>query len=329
MCLIIHRPTNGKRGTGSNVPGDVLDYNSRLNPDGFGIAWRDPKRGLLHEKFAPGKDEYRRFFDLLKSIDRQATVEYVAHYRKATHGAPCKELSHPFVYEDPSAGPVLVFHNGIIPIKTSKGESDTSEFVKRVLANIEPRWWEKPAYKYLIEESIGYSRLLIMTNEGTYRFNQSQWESQQGIWYSTTPRSYSYSSGKGKAWSDYPSSTKPYASKLTTSAFLDERYGDDDDDDYEEDEFLDGLGFTSVSSKPSASGWYQLGHHVTPVSQVDDPEADRTGDRYGVAVCDTCKTSGEFYVIDGKVYLDVPHVDGTATRTPPLLTAGGLVPVNP
>lgn len=287
MCLIIHRDLNGKRG--SNVPNAVLDHNARSNPDGFGIAWRDGKK-LRHEKFDAGKKAFEDFRSLLKRIDRDPGTEYVAHFRKATHGPVCKALSHPFSYEDPEEGEVLVFHNGIINIDTEPGESDTSAFVKRVLSRIAPRWWESNAYRFLVEESIGWSRLLVMTRRASVRINEESWVKRDGIWYSTNPLP---SYGTGTSYTRPGISTGGTIMRPVTTPWR----GDEED---EEDEDVAPL---PAGTTQSATGWYQNGHHITPLTS----ERDVDGDRYGTATCDVCRTIGEFFVIGGKVFIDVAH----------------------
>src|SRR6186713_2392545 len=106
MCLIAHRPPRQ-----GNLPNRVIEYNRRSNPDGFGIAWREGDN-LRFQKFAP--DAVSAFETKLKELDRDQDIEYVAHWRKATHGPVCEEMSHPFTYDDPKDGQVLVFHNGIV-----------------------------------------------------------------------------------------------------------------------------------------------------------------------------------------------------------------------
>lgn len=304
MCLIAHRTVpKGKKG-GSNIPNEVIDYNRQRNPDGFGLAWRD-KTGLHHEKFGP--NQFHPFRDLLKDIDRQTGVEYAAHFRMATHGPACLDLSHPFSYRDPKAGDVLVFHNGIIDIDTKRGESDTSAFVSRVLARMEPRWWDNSAYRYLVEGAIGWSRLLVMTNEESVRLNQSAWYKMSGIWYSTTPLPIG--------------PTKPTPGIVPTVRAVTkyvppvEWRGDWDEDEDEEDDLVT---MAEAAASPSL-GWYSNGHHVSPVSDMADDMGDE-GDRYGTAVCDQCRTTGEFYVIEGKVYLDVPHGQRDEVHAQPLGT---------
>lgn len=291
MCLIIHRES------GSNVPNDVLDYNKHLNPDGFGIAWREAGK-VLYEKFAP--KEYGAFKDLLKSIDKQADVEYVAHFRRATHGPVCQEMSHPFPYEDEKDGEVLVFHNGIIDIDAPKTESDTSQFVKAVLAKMEPRWWKKAAYRFLVEQSVGWSRLLIMTEKETIRLNEKSWVKQGGIWYSTTPVPASYGKAKHKGAKDtapkYLGSGKGSEQQYRAPWLKPDTGGDD--------------GFVSIDTVTDAStgstgkDWYSQGHIIEAVTALDGNE-----DQQGIAVCTVCRTDGDFYLIGGQVFLDIPHLD--------------------
>lgn len=292
MCLIAHRSGNSS-GRGSNIPNNVLSYNRYSNPDGFGIAWREDGK-LLHQKFDP--KEYDQFHDLLKRIDKDQTIEYVAHWRKATHGPICQDMSHPFSYEDSKDGEVLVFHNGIIGNHPPKGKSDTAEFVDSILSRIPPRWWANPAFRWLVEESTGWSRFLIMTKDETVRLNKAAWSVMNGIWYSTTPVPSSYKNDTTGASYDYKGKDeyKGKAAAESWSAFADD---DDDDDD---DEFEDG----SVPANLYGGGWPHQGHWVSPISEEHDL-GDR--DTYGQAICERCKTMGEYYLIDGKAFIDVPH----------------------
>ena len=132
MCLIVHRTKFN-----THITEEIITYNKWLNPDGFGLAWRDSQ--LRYERFGP--DDFSKFRELLVKID-DMSVEYVAHFRKATHGDACLDLSHPYPYKDKSGKFMLAFHNGILDIKTYEGESDTLAFVKRVLAKLEHGWWK-------------------------------------------------------------------------------------------------------------------------------------------------------------------------------------------
>lgn len=314
MCLIVHRHTKGKRGQGANVPDNILDANSYANPDGFGVAWREASGELSYRKFGPGRSNFESFRDLVKGLDKEKRTEYVAHFRLATHGKPCEDLSHPFEYTDPVYGRVLVFHNGVLdaPRNLPDTESDTSYFVKRVLAAIEPGWWQKPVYRYLIEEAIGASRLLVMTSDGTYRFNQSRWVKRQGIWYSTTPttKKVSYYSFEDD---DYGWRMPPVYGMSGKSAIASARsFGLTDDDEADEEEREEEALLTAAPTT-----YNHMGHKV----KVEDDDYDpNTNVRYGLVSCQTCKQEGDFYVIDGKTYIDVRHVVA--------LGSGLVVPAN-
>lgn len=294
MCLIAHRSASRKKG-GSNIPNNVIDYNFRRNPDGFGMAWRETDGSIRHEKFAPKDADSFRY--LLKEVDSDPSVEYAAHWRLATHGAPCKELSHPFVYEDEEVGDVFVFHNGIIPMQTPSGESDTRHFVNTILTKVEPMWWTNPAMKYLIEEAIGSSRMLVMSSETTVRLNQRAWVKSGGLWYSTDPLP-TYGS-KGRTYG------RPY--------YYDARYGTGwtDDDDQEEGAVASGAKEVRVIQPAKAaattSGWFHPAGASTHYVKSITMETDSEGDKFGTAECTSCRTMGEVYVIAGKVYIDVAH----------------------
>lgn len=295
MCLIIHREA-GKRA--NSVPDKVLEFNRKSNPDGFGIAWRDTN-GLQYEKFGSGAEEYAKFESLVRTIDA-TEFEYVAHFRKATHGPVCKELSHPFEYRDSRAGQVLVFHNGIISIQAPKGESDTSQFVKSVLANMQSKWWKKPAYRFLVEQSIGWSRLLIMTKTETIRLNAKDWECTDGIFYSCKPLP-SYSSGGWKSDNKYVFGGT--VNGMTTD-------DDDDDDEYEEFDYMKGVGIAVKDAAPA--GWPNGGHWVVPTTTETDKDTD---DVWGNAKCTVCNVTGEYFVIEGDEYINVNHKTTFSAKT--------------
>jgi hypothetical protein len=293
LCLIAHRDTVGPR-----IPNEVINYNRSLNPDGFGIAWRDPQIGLRFEKFAP--NQFEAFRDKLKDIDK-TDMEYAAHWRRATHGPACLQLSHPFVYDDAKAGDTLVFHNGIIDIATEKHESDTLAFVERVLAGMPVRWWKNAALTFLVESSIGWSRLLLMTKDETIRINQKGWEKHQGMWYSVSPLPKKYEWKKVDGVHLLPATT-PKAKYILPSQWQDD--WKDDDNTFSETKKYDDPWAGTISS--DGLGWLHQGHWVSPVSDYDEEEEDEV---MGQAICEKCGTIGEFYIINRKVTIDLVHVE--------------------
>lgn len=290
MCLIAHRTVNSPNG-GSNIPNAVIEFNGRINPDGFGIAWRDPKKGLLSKKFAP--KDFGDFKKFLKKIDKQTSIEYVAHWRKATHGPACYDLSHPFEYKNDGDGDVLVFHNGIIDIDTTPTESDTEVFVKRILARMPNRWWAESALLYLVEEAISWSRLLIMTAKETVRINESSWEVQNGIWYSTTPvpKGYSANVTPMYAFGTNPSHQKTVATDGGGWRVVSEgELVDDMENEWEEDPDI---------IYATNDTWTHMGHVVHPINGNLNEE--------GECICEKCNTTGKFYVVNGRKFCDLRH----------------------
>lgn len=329
MCLIVHRALSDK-GKGANVPNAVLNHNRTKNPDGFGVAWRDTK-GVHAAKWGP--KEYNDFHKAVKTLDKNRDIEYVAHFRFATHGVACKALSHPFEYKDPGEGTVLVFHNGIIDIKTdrSKVESDTSVFVKEVISGLPSRWWANPSQRLLVEMAGGWSRLLIMTDRETVRMGSPKWINEGGIWYSTDPMPYTSAavvSYSGKGWQDeYATDYGAYVVRdnevilpdgVTWAAKADAwNKGDklayssgwtpqkaEKWDRFEAEqaqrEFEDMLEANEVPRRswrdvnPAPDGLIHQAHVVALQTRIED-EASGEGDFHGAAQCETCSESGEYW----------------------------------
>jgi predicted glutamine amidotransferase len=305
MCLIAYRNKPG-----SHIPNAVIEYNLKSNPDGFGIAWRDPEQGLLHAKFAPS--ESSQFVELLKNIDKTDMV-YTAHWRTGTHGPNNKELAHPFPYQDNDGNEILAFHNGIISIKTSADESDTSMFVKYVLSGLKGKWWDDDAIMFLVESSIGWSRMLLMTEDEDVFINEDQWKVENGISYSTAPGPFATkwvtpgtplltATAGGAAQGGKSFRSDGYAS----------RYGGgwasrsvDLDDEYEDD--LRNVFASKKEGKRSVPKFYHKGHPCTPSTQIDS-SSETSDDRYGVITCDECCTDGEYFIIDGNLQIDLEHM---------------------
>lgn len=302
MCLIIHREPNLQKPKRTPfIDWRILDDNKWMNPDGFGVAWRNG--GLHHTKFGP--DNYSDFEKLLLDVDASNVTEYVAHFRTATQGPPCLELSHPYTYNDPVEGEVLVFHNGIIDIKADKNESDTQVFVERILTQLPSRWWAIPAYVFIIENAIGWSRLVIMTERETIRLDSgTNWRKIGGIWYSTNPYSsyYTVSSGKGK------DPEREYWAKQERDSYL---------DDKEEDNLI-----AQPSILIPSNGWIENGHVLLPIGGSEEQESEDL--ITGLVTCENCDTTGTYWIVGATPFFSVPHMkDGGLVLLPDRTPAVG------
>lgn len=154
------------------------------NADGFGFVYAD--RGeLVVRRYGP--DELSRFRAEYARMEATG-VPFLAHARFATHGAKVAGNAHPFVYRDPEGMEVAVVHNGMIDIKTAKGESDTANFVRLVLARLPARWWDDAALKYLVETSLGDdNKLALMTAAGEIVvLNEDCGTTRGDLWLSNT-----------------------------------------------------------------------------------------------------------------------------------------------
>lgn len=315
MCMIAHRFL-GPKGKGGNIPNEVIGTAMTRHSDGFGIAWRDPEDGLVYEKFGPQPEHARLFRDRLKEIDSDKAIEYVAHFRFATHGPEDADHAHPFAYDDPDpkVGTVLVFHNGIISgVKTGALESDTEVFVRDYLSKLPSRWWDNPGIRRLVDHMGGWSRLVLMTNDETINLNYSQGEDDGGLWYSSDHRPYKYATY-----------TKSTGISYSTPK---ESYGFDGEEAYEawlaagaDDEELSVYGLTKEGYRPrptvGAIGpqsttpmgndalWLDNKHTLTPLVTFD---FSKDGDYPRSITCDECGTEGDVYLIGGKAYVDMTH----------------------
>jgi hypothetical protein len=295
--MIAYRPSR----KGGNIPQLVIDTAMGRHPDGFGVAWREGG-SLQVAKFGP--QERIAFRTQLREIDK-AGHEYVTHFRFATHGAKDTAHSHPYEYmdPDPTVGRVLVFHNGIVNIKTHGDESDTEVFVRDVLPSLPSRWWTVPALRYLVNGSIGWSRLVLMTADETISLHEKDGTWDGGLWYSSDhkPSSASWASA----------ASRPVDKSAAESALL-LLPGD-----------KPGTTVTGRLHKPTRSERrkarrdamrtrvvddvrkaYDSGHAMTYMADVD-LSLEMT--YKNAIVCDTCYTTGDVYVIDGKPWFDIPH----------------------
>jgi len=295
MCLIAHRDKPG-----SHVTNDIIEHNRVANPDGFGLMYRsnsssDGRDGLVTRNFGP--DEFAYFYNELKAIDA-TDIEYGAHWRFGTQGPNNKAMSHPFAYTDADGEPIAVMHNGIINIDGPKQLSDTKIFVDRILSGLRHEWWKDPTLEELVENAIGWSRLLIMTPRETVLLNGYQWKREQGVNYSTTPI-WTFASSKGKV----AQTRLPF--RGGTQGKLDPFPLAFDDDEYVIRKVPKTALDLDIDVEPDEEViWSHSGHICVPYSEFKGMGVDHEG----VVVCEECDTEGDFYVIDGNLYIDISHM---------------------
>lgn len=154
MCLAIAKPAN------AIVPVEHLHAGYQGNPHGCGFAYAE--KGKLH--ILKGLFSFK---DFMEKYRRHEHCPMLIHFRYSTHGQPSVLNCHPFsVWE----GRYALIHNGTINIaqSISKDLNDTGHFAKLIMepmlkAGIGP---EKAAFRWLIQESIGASKVLLMDAQG-------------------------------------------------------------------------------------------------------------------------------------------------------------------
>lgn len=319
MCMIAYRPIPSN-GYAAGIPTDVVSTALDRHPDGYGLAWRE-NSAVKFSKFGP--DQRPAFRKALERVDR-AGFEYMAHFRQATHGPAVKRLAHPFSYEDAKEGTVVVMHNGVISICTDAQESDTQVFVRDVLAHLPTGWWRMPAMRYLVSQSIGWSRLVVMTARETVNLQERDGKWDGGLWYSSnhkptpvnavtpwkptaTGKATGTLSGKGQERGTYDAATGTYVSQDGTVYPI-------------KPEQMSGVATPAPSFPAALAASSGIGRDVDKgrvlthgghvLSAVTAIDFGKDGDWPESVMCDTCYTQGDLYVIDGSYYVDMGHKFG-------------------
>lgn len=174
MCIAIYKKK------GLTIPRETLEQCFKINDDGAGYMY--VKNGKLEIK--KGFFFFESFYDEYKKDEKH---QCVIHFRIKTHGSIDGDNCHPF-----SINNELAFvHNGIISGFGTKDKSDTFMFNEEVLKPLMDKYgkqlYTETPFKKLIEEAIGYSKLIFLDANGTYSiYNEHKGEWADGVWYSNS-----------------------------------------------------------------------------------------------------------------------------------------------
>lgn len=174
MCIAIYKDVN------KIIPLEYLEQSFKSNPDGAGFMYVENKKLHLKKGFFS-------FADFWKEYEPHQEKQAVLHFRIKTHGAVNETNCHPF-HINKSMGFV---HNGIISGFGKADFSDTYEFNEEVLKPLVNKWGNlamfEPAIKHLVEQRIGYSKLIFLDKNGNADiFNEDKGVWDTGVWYSNS-----------------------------------------------------------------------------------------------------------------------------------------------
>ena len=174
MCIAVMKSENKK------ISKATLQRCYDANPDGAGFMFAENKELTV-------KKGYFTFKEFYKEYKPHENKQVLLHFRIKTHGPIDKANCHPFLV---NSGLGFI-HNGIINGYGDNKESDTIQFNNSILKKIVAKHgnmglFDDPMVE-LIENVIGYSKLVFLDRHGNYRImNEQKGSWHDGVWYSNS-----------------------------------------------------------------------------------------------------------------------------------------------
>ena len=206
MCIAITSPI------GIDVPDEnILKRCWEANPHGAGFAFADGEKVTIKKGFMTWHHFITTFKEYNKKYDFKNKGTLI-HFRIASHGAICPELTHPFpisgndddLRQTDFSCDYAIIHNGIISLTGSqarleKKSSDTTVFIRDYIypESKEKGWFTNQKIMQKLEDMAG-SKLAYLDKDGnikmTHGFNEFE-----GNFYSN----YSYEEKSSKNFFSY------------------------------------------------------------------------------------------------------------------------------
>ena len=166
---------------GASVPMEYLIEGQRMNPDGCGLGWVENEQ-LWYYKTMDFNDWLEMYNNL---IERCGNIQMLIHFRITSKGATTTEMCHPFIIDDDH----ILIHNGTISSINKallvNGRSDTAVFAEEILSKLDKGWENNPTMIHILEEYIGYSKVVIMDRFNNITFlNERSGHWLDDVWYS-------------------------------------------------------------------------------------------------------------------------------------------------
>lgn len=189
MCLIAYKPNED-----ATFTEEQFDRMIFQNSDGLGLMYRTVDNRIAVIKTMGSDKKKRAIYRKYKDISH-----YAMHARIRTHGETNMDNCHPYEILNKDKGdPIDLFlmHNGVITHAPNIDVkmSDTWNFIEGVLkpiakANLDLIWNNKAIQK-MLEEFIGYSKLLLMRSDDVESpiliLNEQKGSTVEGVWLSNT-----------------------------------------------------------------------------------------------------------------------------------------------
>ena len=174
MCIAIMKSESKK------INKATLQRCYNANPDGAGFMYAEDKKLTV-------KKGYFTFKDFYKEYKPHENKQVLLHFRIKTHGPIDKKNCHPFLVNNGLG----FIHNGIISGYGDNKESDTIAFNNAILKKLVAKHGNNSLFDdpmvELIENVIGYSKLVFLDRHGNYKImNEDKGEWKDGIWYSNS-----------------------------------------------------------------------------------------------------------------------------------------------
>jgi predicted glutamine amidotransferase len=164
---------------GNKLTDKQLHNSWATNPHGAGLLFTDNKGIQIHKEMNNVKSfikEYNKVYDTYDS-------PIVLHFRIKTHGLTNIDNCHPFQVNNKLA----FVHNGMMDnVPYHKEKSETRIFNETILQHLPDNFLNNPAIVDMIENYIGYSKLVFLNASKEYQIineNLGNWETC-GNWYS-------------------------------------------------------------------------------------------------------------------------------------------------
>jgi glutamine amidotransferase len=180
MCIAIYKAA------GATITDKELSTSALNNKDGCGFAGITTEKG--HRKLVVHKClDFKDFLPVFRKFEKDnPDSPMLIHFRIMTHGLVNVENCHPFWIDSQH----VFIHNGTItaaPKDKDRLKSDTRMFNETILTQLPAGWMENDGICDLIEEYIGFSKVVTMDINGQVRiYNEvkGHWDKDRDIWFS-------------------------------------------------------------------------------------------------------------------------------------------------